>query len=129
MERIAIAVDNNKVSEHFGRCPSFMIVELNNKEVMNKEEIPNPGHRTGFLPEFLDQKGIHTIICGGMGRRARELFLDKNVKPIVGITGEIDEVIEKYINGELKEGDSKCYPGAGKGYGIEKEDHHHNHKE
>jgi len=48
MERIAIAVDNNRVSEHFGRCPSFMIVELNKKEVVSKEKIPNPGHRNNL---------------------------------------------------------------------------------
>ena len=124
MEKIAIAVDNNQVSAHFGRCPSFAIIELQGKEVSSKEIIPNPGHRTGFLPKFLAEKGVHTIICGGMGRRAIDLFNEKGIKSIVGVSGDIDEVIHKYLKGQLKESDSLCQPGAGKGYGIEKEDHH-----
>jgi len=126
MEKIAIAVHNNQVSAHFGRCPSFAIIELQGKEVSSKEIIPNPGHRTGFLPKFLAEKGVHTIICGGMGRRAIDLFNEKGIKSIVGVSGDIDEVIHKYLKGQLKEGDSLCQPRAGKGYGIEKEDHHHN---
>ena len=124
MEKIAIAVDNNKVSAHFGRCPSFAIIELQGNELSSQEIIPNPGHRTGFLPEFFAEKGVHIIICGGMGRRALDLFSEKKIKTIIGITGEIGEVIEKYSKGQLEESDSFCQPGAGKGYGIEKEDHH-----
>ncbi len=125
MEKIAIAVDDNQVSAHFGRCPSFAIIELQDQKVVNQEIIPNPGHSTGFLPKFLAEKGVHTIICGGMGRRAVDLFSEKGIRPIIGITGEIDEVIDKYAKGQLEESDSLCQPGAGKGYGIEKEDHQH----
>jgi len=124
MEKIAIAMDGNFVSEHFGRCPSLEIVELENKKIINQETISNPGHRTGFLPEYLSQKGIQVVICGGMGRRAMDLFLAKDIKPIVGISGEVNEIIEKYREGKLKEGNSLCQPGRGKGYGMEKEDHH-----
>jgi predicted Fe-Mo cluster-binding NifX family protein len=125
MEKIAIAVDNNQVSAHFGRCPSFTIIQLQDKKVVNREIILNPGHRTGFLPKFLAEKDVHTIICGGMGRRAIELFNEKGIKAIVGVSGGTDEVITKYIKGQLKEDDSLCQPGSGKGYGIEKEDRHH----
>lgn len=125
MEKIAIAVEGNQVSSHFGRCPFFTIVELDGKKVYNQEIIPNPGHRTGFLPDFFAEKGIQTILCGGMGRRAVDLFSEKGVKVMIGISGEIDDIIEKYLHGQLKESDSLCQPGAGKGYGIEKEDHKH----
>ncbi len=127
MEKIAISADGRYVSDHFGRCPSFIIIEVDNSKVVRKEEMANPGHRTGFLPEFLAQKGVQAIICGGMGRRAIDLFAEKGIRPIIGVTGEIDEVVEKYIQGQLEEGDSHCQPGAGKGYGIEKEDHHSTH--
>src|SRR5690606_15976628 len=102
----------------------FAIIELQDQKVVNQEIIPNPGHRTGFLPKFLAEKGVHTIICGGMGRRAIDLFNEKGIKAIVGVSGDIDEVIHKYLKGQLKESDSLGQPGAGKGYGIEKEDHH-----
>ena len=127
MEKIAIAVDGNQISPHFGRCPSFVLVDLENKIVVNRENIPNPGHRTGFLPEFLAEKGVQVIICGGMGRRAMDLFSEKGITPMIGIAGEVDKVINDYIEEKLEVGDSFCQPGAGKGYGLEKEDHHQSH--
>ena len=125
MEIIAISTDGSQVAQHFGRCPAYTIIELENNVVAKREVIANPGHRTGFLPEYLAQRGVKVVICGGMGRRAIDLFLEKGVRPIMGISGEIDEVVERYRLGQLGEGESLCRPGGGKGYGVDKEDHGH----
>jgi hypothetical protein len=53
------------------------------------------------------------------------LFAEKKITPIIGVTGKIEEVIEKFAQGELKGGESLCKPGAGKGYGLEKEECDH----
>ena len=123
MEIIAISTDGNRVAEHFGRCPVYTIIELEDSVVTKKEVVDNPGHRTGFLPEYLAQRGVQKVISGGMGKRAIDLFLEKGICPMVGISGEIDEVVEQYRQGQLKEGESLCQPGRGKGYGMDKEDH------
>jgi len=39
---------------------------------------------------------------------------------MVGISGTINEVIDKLVNGTLEGGESLCKPGAGKGYGPDK---------
>ena len=118
--RIAISTDGNFVSAHFGRCPSFTIIEIDNGKLVSKQTIANPGHQPGFLPQFLHQKGVHCIIAGGMGHRAEGLFAQAEVKSIMGVSGSIDEVIDKVIKGTLEGGESLCQPGSGKGYGIEK---------
>jgi predicted Fe-Mo cluster-binding NifX family protein len=118
--RIAISTDGKKVSSHFGRCPSFTIVEIEGSEIKNKEVIDNPGHHPGFIPEFLHEKGIDCIIAGGMGRKAGGFFNDYGIKTVVGITGTVEETLEKLKNGTLKGGESLCKPGLGKGYGVEK---------
>ncbi|MFZ6017802.1 MAG: NifB/NifX family molybdenum-iron cluster-binding protein [Nitrospirota bacterium] len=46
--RVAISTDGNFVSEHFGRCPSFTIIEFNDGQIIKKEVIQNPGHQPGF---------------------------------------------------------------------------------
>ncbi|MBA7629340.1 hypothetical protein ES703_36839 [subsurface metagenome] len=125
--KIAISTDEgNFVSPHFGRCPYFTIIEIEEGEILNKDTIENPGHRPAFLPQFLSEIGVSCIITGGMGHRARELFAEKNIEIIVGVTGKIDEVIPSFISGELKSGESLCIPGSGKGYGIEKSICNHN---
>ena len=60
--RIAISTDGGTVSAHFGRCPAFTIVDIEDGKVLHKEEISNPGHHPGFLPRFLHKKGVN---CNG----------------------------------------------------------------
>jgi len=119
--KIAISTDAGFVSAHFGRCPIFTIVEIEEGKVLKVEEINNPGHQPGVLPNFLAERGVNYIICGGMGNRAQNLFAEKEITPIMGVTGKINEIIEKFAQGKLKGGESLCKPGAGKGYGVEKE--------
>ncbi len=118
--KIAISTDGDFVSPHFGRCPHFTILDIENKEVKNKKLVPNPGHQPGFIPQFLHEKGVEYIIAGGMGMRATGFFNELGIKAIVGVSGKIDEVVEKIKNGTLQGGESLCKPGSGKGYGLDK---------
>ncbi len=118
--RIAISTDGDMVSAHFGRCPSFTIVDIENNKVAKKEVIDNPGHQPGAIPRFLHEKGVNRIIAGGMGMNAVNFFNQFSIEAMVGVTGTIDDVIEKLEKGTLKGGESLCSPGAGKGYGVEK---------
>ena len=43
--RIAVSTDGDQVSAHFGRCPSFTIVEIEDGKVSKKEVVDNPGHQ------------------------------------------------------------------------------------
>ncbi|OGC04990.1 dinitrogenase iron-molybdenum cofactor [candidate division WOR-1 bacterium RIFOXYA12_FULL_43_27] len=127
--KIAISTDGGDVSEHFGRCPEFTIVEIEDGKVVKQETIQNPGHHPGFLPEFLRQRGVSVIIAGGMGHRAQGLFSEQNIRTIMGISGKVDEVILAFAEGRIQSGESLCKPGAGKGYGVEKTECDHPHEE
>ena len=118
--KIAISTDGDHVSAHFGRCPSFTILEIEDSNIIKADEIQNPGHHPGYLPQFFDEMGIDCIITGGMGGRATELFTQYNIQPILGISGKVQDVIYQLLNGTLKGGESLCKPGQGKGYGLDK---------
>ncbi|MFH1063416.1 MAG: NifB/NifX family molybdenum-iron cluster-binding protein [Candidatus Omnitrophota bacterium] len=118
--KVAISTDGEQVSAHFGRCPSFTIVEIENNKIVSKAVIDNPGHHPGYLPEFLQAKGVNAIVAGGMGQRAQILFEQSNIQTIMGISGPIKAVLEQLQAGTLQSGESLCNPGAGKGYGVEK---------
>jgi predicted Fe-Mo cluster-binding NifX family protein len=125
--RVAISTDGEFVSAHFGRCPSFTLVDIENGKVMKRTEVVNPGHQPGAIPQFLHQKGVNCIVTGGMGMRATSFFEEYSIKTIVGVSGKIDEVVEQIKKGTLEGGESLCKPGAGKGYGLDKSicDHPH----
>jgi len=122
--KVAISTDSGKVSEHFGRCPEFTIMEIEENKIKDKTLIKNPGHATGFLPKYFKEQGVSCVIAGGAGFRAQELFEQFGIELITGIQGEIEDVTNRLINGNLEQGKDFCSPGKGKGYGIKKEDGH-----
>ena len=98
----AISTDGNNVSAHFGRCPHFTLVDIENNTVKHKDVIPNPGHHPGYLPKFLKEKGVSCIIAGGMGRNAVALFDEYQISQITGVSGLIDDTISAFLSGNLK---------------------------
>jgi len=120
--KVAVSTDSGMVAEHFGRCPQFTIAEINGGKVEKAETIENPGHATGFLPNFFSEKGIDVLVAGGAGSRAQQICSELGIKLVLGISGKVGEVLEMLAKGELEEGESSCSPGKGKGYGIPKED-------
>ncbi|HBR21238.1 MAG TPA: dinitrogenase iron-molybdenum cofactor [Nitrospiraceae bacterium] len=118
--RIAISTDGDFVSEHFGRCPSFTVVDIEDDRVTSTMVLENPGHQPGAIPQFLHQKGVECIVAGGMGMRARGYFDEAGIQAILGVSGKINNVIKELQNGTLQGGESLCKPGAGKGYGLDK---------
>ena len=132
--KIAISTDSDEVCAHFGRAPQFTFLTIEDNKIIDKEILPNPGHSVGSIPQFVSEQGAKCMIAGGMGSRAVQFFSQFGIDVIVGISGKIDDVIKKILDGTLKGGESLCSPGGGKGYGVEKihteaddntEHHHH----
>lgn len=123
--KIAISTDDDFVSPHFGRCPLFTIVDIEDGKVVKREAVENPGHQPGNIPQFLHQQGAECIICGGMGARAQGFFDELGIKTVVGVSGKISEAIEKLLKGTLEGAESLCKPGLGKGYGLDKSECDH----
>lgn len=108
MIKIAVASDNGAVTEHFGHCETFMIFEAEDGKIVREEALDNPGHRPGFLPNFLHDIGVHAIISGGMGGGAIAIFDEKDIEVIVGATGDARVAAEAYARGELTSTGSVC---------------------
>jgi len=118
--KAVISTDGEYVSAHFGRCPQFTIVEIQDGKVISKEVIDNPGHSPGYLPQFFHEKGAECIVAGGMGVNAQNLFTQYNIKQYMGVSGKIDAIVERLQTGTLSGGESLCSPGGGRGYGLDK---------
>lgn len=106
--KIAVASDNGKVTEHFGHCQSFIIFEERGKGLESKT-IPNPGHRPGFLPNYLHDLGVKVIISGGMGGGAVKIFKEKGIKVVTGVRGNAQDAARKYLDGTLESSNSVCH--------------------
>ena len=107
--KIAVAAEGKSVTEHFGHCQGFAIFETQDGRVVGSQFVPNPGHRPGFLPVFLHEKGVTVIISGGMGQGAIDIFNEKGVEVIVGASGDAEAAVNSYLQGNLKSTGSVCH--------------------
>ena len=110
MKKIAVAIEDNngknsKVSMHFGRCPYYLFVTINDNGKREYEILENPffnNHQPGVVPQFIHQNGANVIIAGGMGPRAVELFNNFGIEVVTGYIGKVENLIEAYLSGEIK---------------------------
>lgn len=109
MMKIAVASEGKNVTEHFGHCENFNIFEVEEKSIVNVTSIPNPGHRPGFLPNFLHELGTDIIISGGMGGGAIDLFNEKKIVVVTGARGLAEDAVKNYLAGNLISDNSICH--------------------
>jgi predicted Fe-Mo cluster-binding NifX family protein len=122
--RIAVSADNKNglesvISPHFGRCPYFVLVDLEGQEVTDVSEVDNPyyvGHQPGQVPAFVNSLGADVMLTGGMGGRAIMFFQQFGVEGVTGAYGTVRQSVERYLGGQLK-GAAPCKESEEHGHG------------
>lgn len=126
--RIAVSVDQDQgltsvVSHHFGRCPYYLLADIEGKNVKEVTIVANPffeQHQPGQVPGFINEQGANVIITGGMGRRAITFFEQFNIEPVTGAFGTVGQVLQNYLNGGIR-GAQACRESMAHAHS----DHHH----
>jgi predicted Fe-Mo cluster-binding NifX family protein len=91
------------VSEHFGRAPTFTVVDLISNEV---RVVPNTGEHfggAGDTPALVTGTGARVVLCSGLGPRAIDAFQQRGIEVYVGASGTVSEAIHAFQAGELLE--------------------------
>jgi len=112
--KIAIASDDERtISSHFGQTRGFVVVEVEGKEVKNREYRPNTftGHARGLesAGHEIDRHGpilsalsdCKAVISHGMGRRIYDDLKGAGIEAFVTDETEVQKALDLYINGEL----------------------------
>ena len=110
--KIAVTYDNGEVFQHFGRTESFKIYEVEDNKVVSSEVISSNGTGHGALAGLLAEQGVNVLICGGIGGGAQAALTEAGIDLCAGAQGNVDEVVETYLKGELESSGVNC-------------DHHH----
>jgi predicted Fe-Mo cluster-binding NifX family protein len=108
--RIAISADDwngleSVVSPHFGRCPYYILVDVDGHEVKAVSAIDNPyygQHSPGVVPGFIHSQGVDVMLTGGMGRRAIAFFEQLGIEAVSGASGTVRRALELYLGGQLR---------------------------
>ena len=101
---------DDSVGEHFGRVPTYTIVDLEKDGITI---IPNTSHHMGGRgdpPEIMAKEGVNVMICQGLGRRAISLFESLGIEVYIGASGTVRDAITMFQQGMLEKAtlDNAC---------------------
>jgi predicted Fe-Mo cluster-binding NifX family protein len=107
---IVVAVEDacgfdGQVSAHLGRCPFFLLAEVNGSMATVSEVVPNPhfgAHRPDVVPRFIRDMGANAIIAGGMGQGAIEIFHGFGIDVAADATGTVATALRAYLRPERR---------------------------
>ncbi len=122
--RIAVSVDDQRgldatVHPHFGRCPYFVLADVEGSEVRAYRTVANPfygHHEPGQVPGFVRSHGAEVMLTGGMGGRAVAFFRECGIEPVTGATGTVAHALAQYLTGALR-GVAPCSESVEHGHG------------
>ena len=125
MTRIAVSAESSDgldspVSPHFGRCPSFVVVDVEEGEVKAVRTAPNPcysQHQPGQVPNFIHGQQVDVMLTGGMGERAIALFRQYGIQAATGASGTVRYALDQYAGYRLR-GAEPCHESVEHGHGT-----------
>ncbi len=109
----------SEIDARFGRCPYFLIVEIEDKEIKNIKAIENiaAGQRGGAgitSAEIIAKEKVEAVITANLGPRAFSVFEQFEIKIYQG-EGKVGDAVQKFIKGELAEIKDSAGAGCEKG--------------
>jgi len=93
----------SNASAHFGQCPFFLIVEVENGKILKTAVVKNTTEHGGggcvAVDEILKHKLAH-VIAGGMGMNAQNKFAAAGVK-VFGYSGKAGDAINDMLKNKI----------------------------
>lgn len=127
--KIAVTYEDGQVFQHFGHSKKFKIYTENEGKVTAAEVVAVSGSGHGALAGFLAEKGVDTLICGGIGGGARTALAEAGIQLYPGASGEADAQVAALLAGNLSyDPNTVCnHHGHDQGEGHKCGGHNHDH--
>lgn len=100
--KIAVTYENGEIFQHFGHTENFKIYTVEDGKVTAAEVTDTNGSGHGALAGFLTEKGVDTLICGGIGAGAQNALAEAGIRLYGGVSGSADEAVERLLAGQLE---------------------------
>lgn len=110
MKKLALPVENEKLSHHFGHSREFYFFEIENNKITKKYSKEPPPHAEGTIPRWLVAEKVTDLLVGGIGPKAVDILYAAGLNVYVGVgVDSPDNLALDFINGGLKSGQNYCH--------------------
>jgi len=106
--KVCIPYSDLQVSRNFGKAAAFALVVIEDGHIASTEILPNPGHGKVKVPVFLGAFGITHVIAAGIGNPAVAILNEQGIEVYTGATGRADQVLDRFLRGELRSKKMSC---------------------
>jgi predicted Fe-Mo cluster-binding NifX family protein len=97
---------SSEVDQRFGRAPCFIIFDTDTGEARSLDNLVNVNAIQGAgiqAGENIVREGVDVVITGHCGPNAFRTLNAAGIKVVIGASGTIENALEKYEEGDLKE--------------------------
>lgn len=108
---IAIPIRDGGFCDHFGGAEAFALFDVDEAGAVSSRPSPAPPeHGRGVYPMWLRQLGVTTVLAGGMGPRAKQIFDVHGIEVVNGVAADTPEaLVHAYLAGTLEATDEACH--------------------
>lgn len=107
--KIALPLEGDMVSAHFGHSPEFAVFDVTGTSIAESTKISAPPHSPGAIPAWLSESGINVVIAGGIGNRAAGMLESSGIEVVTGAPpGRPEDLVKAYLAGTLETGENVC---------------------
>ena len=112
--KIAIPCENGEVMQHFGHATEFTVYTIEDIKPIEKETVTFDDTDHEKVAGGLKSRGVDLVICGNIGEGAHAAIDNAHMLLISGVTGNADEAVDSFLQGnlELMTGDSSASAGG-----------------
>jgi predicted Fe-Mo cluster-binding NifX family protein len=127
MKIAAVSEDGTTISQHFGRAPFYVVITIENKKMVAREQREKLGH-ANFASESHTHEAhgagarghgfdaasqskhqrmtaaiadCEVLLSRGMGAGAYESLRSASIKPMITDIASIDDAVRAYLDGSL----------------------------
>ncbi|MCK4831040.1 NifB/NifX family molybdenum-iron cluster-binding protein [bacterium] len=106
---------DSQVDVRFGRCPFFIIAEIENSKIKKTRAIENKAMMQGggagiTAAQIIANEEIDVVIIINIGPKAVDIFQQLEIEVYQGNQGTVKENIQQFIDGKLTKTDSATGP-------------------
>ena len=104
MTKIAIPIFDERISPRFDCARSFLLIEVQNGEVVESEELRAAKLSTMERVGKLSDLRVGTLICGGIDEVSARRLSHNGIRIYSWVTGLVRDALISFLNGELEPG-------------------------
>ncbi len=114
---------SSELSPIFGRCPFFVIVEIENNEIKNHKHIENKavmqaGGAGPMAAQTVANEKVNAVISNAVGPRAFDILQQLNIEVYKAQGATVKEAVDLFIQGKLSKINAPGMMGIGRGTGF-----------